>query len=228
MLKILSKPMNLFADMNFVRRNHKSIKMNSLKDTNLFDDDVEIYNSPTPMTNDDIWKKFDLNTPPLSPVREDDLDLEDVLIPFSFSDVMLFDDDHVESSRELFPESPPDLNFPNLESNLIQDPMWSDPPKITDIGKTDDKKKPEKRPRCDSCSRPNYANSTCVAPEDIFPYSIGGAISQTRVHNLGIETPSDSGEYYLQTQFADCSPFWVHWNRLNLVIILRDNFTKEL
>ena len=165
--------------------------------TNLFDD-VEMYSSPTPMTNDDIWKKFDLSTPPLSPTRDDDLELENVMIPFSFgADMMLFDDDHVESKKEVFPESPPDLNFQNLESNLIQDPMWSDAPRISDIGKSDDKKKSEKsekRLRCDSCSRPNYVNSTCVAPEDIFPYSIGGAISQTRVHNLGIETPSDSGK----------------------------------
>ena len=184
--------------MNFVRRNQKLVKMNLIKDTynhSLFEEDLEIYNSPTPMTNDDIWKKFDLTTPPLSPVREDDLDLESVMIPLSFgADMMLFDDDHIESPREVFPESPPDLNFQNLQSNLIQDPMWSDAPKISDIGKNDDKKKPEKRLRCDSCSRPNYSNSTCVAPEDIFPYSIGGAISQTRVHNLGIETPSDSGK----------------------------------
>lgn len=184
--------------MNFTRRKLKPVKMNFISrdtyNTSLFDDD-DSFNSPTPMTNDDIWKKFDLSTPPMSPTREDDLDLENVLIPLSFgSDMMLFDDDHVESVKEVFPESPPDLNFQNLQSNLIQDPMWSDPPKISDIGKEDEKKKTEKRLRCDSCSRPNYSHSTCVAPEDIFPYSIGGAMSQTRVHSLGIETPSDSEE----------------------------------
>lgn len=172
--------------MNFISKD--------MYNTSLFDD-VENINSPTPMTSDDIWKKFDLSTPPMSPTREDDLDLENVMIPLSFgTDMVLFDDDHVESSREVFPQSPPDLNFQSLQSNLIQDPMWSDPPKISDIGKEDDKKKTEKRLRCDSCSRPNYSNSTCVAPEDIFPYSIGGAMSQTRVHSLGIETPSDSEE----------------------------------
>lgn len=184
--------------MNFTRRKLKPVKMNFISrdtyNTSLFDDD-DNFNSPTPMTNDDIWKKFDLSTPPMSPTREDDLDLENVLIPLSFgSDMMLFDDDHVESVKEVFPESPPDLNFQNLQSNLIQDPMWSDPPKISDIGKEEEKKKTEKRLRCDSCSRPNYSHSTCVAPEDIFPYSIGGAMSQTRVHSLGIETPSDSEE----------------------------------
>lgn len=188
----------LISDMNFTRRKLKPVKMNFISrdtyNTSLFDDD-DSFNSPTPMTNDDIWKKFDLSTPPMSPTREEDLDLENVLIPLSFgSDMMLFDDDHVESVKEVFPESPPDLNFQNLQSNLIQDPMWSDPPKISDIGKEDEKKKTEKRLRCDSCSRPNYSHSTCVAPEDIFPYSIGGAMSQTRVHSLGIETPSDSEE----------------------------------
>lgn len=188
----------MITDMNCVRRKQMPVKMNFISrdmyNNSLFDD-LENINSPTPMASDDIWKKFELTTPPMSPTRDDDLDLENVVIPFNFgTDMMLFDDDHVVSSRELFPESPPDLNFKNLQSNLIQDPMWSDAPKISDIGKEDEKKKTEKRLRCDSCSRPNYSNSTCVAPEDIFPYSIGGAISQTRVHNLGIETPSDSEE----------------------------------
>ena len=191
------------SDMNYVcvRRKQKPMKMDLITkdmDTQILFDDLEMYNSPTPMTNDDIWKKFDLSTPPLSPTRDDDLDLENVMIPLSFDDMMFFDEDRIVSPKEMFPESPPDLNFENLESNLIQDPMWSDAPRISDIGKgdskCDEKKKSEKRMRCDSCSRPNYANSTCVAPEDIFPYSIGGAMSQTRVHNLGIETPSDSGK----------------------------------
>lgn len=186
------------SDMNYVcvKRKMKPVTMSTINkdlfNSSMFDD-VEMYNSPTPMTNDDIWKKFDLTTPPLSPTRDDDMDLENITV-FPHFDMMLFDDDHVETTREVFPESPPDLN---LQSNLIQDPMWSDPPKISDIGKEDEKKKSEKRLRCDSCSRPNYANSTCVAPEDIFPYSIGGAMSQTRVHDLGIETPSDSGQYVI-------------------------------
>lgn len=191
--------------MNVVRRNPKNPKMNSPTNVDallsLIDEET-LYNSPIPMTSEDIWKKFDLPvTPPLSPRHEceSDLDLENITMPFDIDteDLLLFEDAEALLKDAIFPESPPDIDI-GLESNLIQDAMWSAPAKI-DIGKTTEQ---NQRIRCNSCSKPQF-NTACVAPDEVFPMetaptsstNLAGAISQTRIHNLGLETPSDSGMY---------------------------------
>lgn len=176
--------------------------------------DEDFYNSPTSMTmSEDIWKKFDMPTPPLSPRHDsdNDLELENISMPFDIdtADLLLFDDEEVanEVLKEVvstFPESPPDPDIDSLESslqsNLIQDIMWSAPFKTLEFNKPSAKDQ-KQRMRCNSCSAPSF-NTACVAPDEVFPMetaqpsatNIGGAMSQTRVHNLGIETPSDSEE----------------------------------
>lgn len=205
--------------MNKVRRGHIDInpKMSSLLPANdmpatCFTDE-EFYNSPTSVTmSEDIWKKFDLPTPPLSPRHEsdNDLELENITMPFDIDteDLLLFDDDEIanEVLKEVvstFPESPPgpdiDSTMSSLQSNLIQDIMWSAPVKTLEFNKTTQRDQ-KQRLRCNSCSTPAF-NTACVAPDEVFPLetapptatNLGGVMSQTRVHNLGIETPSDSG-----------------------------------
>ena len=167
--------------------------------------------------NDDMWKKFDLGliTPPLSPAREgiDEMDSENMPFDLDMEDLMLFDDENIlETMKELtFPESPP--NDFDIQNNLIHDIMWSPPTNLksgfteTDAGAS----KKVGRNRCDSCSVP--FKTACVAPEDVFPgvTQIGGSMSQTRINGLGIETPSDSGRFFLFTQdkFLDWAGFSV-------------------
>jgi len=194
----------LTSDMNTTQVHHKTQKMTAIEilGTFLADNEMQLC-TPTSMTNDDIWKKFELPTPPLSPRREgeDDLSLEDLSMAFDLDteDLMLLDDESVaEAMRSLtaetFPETPPDCC---LQSNLIQDIMWPAGSKPEDLNnKVTPKEKVEKRSRCDSCSGRPF-NPDCVAPEEVFPYeatSISGSISQTRVFGLGTETPSDSEE----------------------------------
>ncbi|KAL4236003.1 hypothetical protein ACF0H5_004391 [Mactra antiquata] len=196
----------IVADMNSVRRNIKTQKMNS--PTNVTDallsliDEETLCNSPIPMTSEDIWKKFDLPvTPPLSPRHESDsdLDLENLTMPFDIDteDLLLFDEtESFLKEAIMFPESPPDIDI-DFESSLIQDAMWSAPAKI-DTSKTTEQ---NQRIRCNSCSKPQFSPA-CVAPDEVFPMettptctnNLAGVMSQTRVHNLGIETPSDSEE----------------------------------
>lgn len=183
----------------------KSQKMNTQSETlPLFLGEEELYNSPSSVTSDDLWKKFEMLTPPLSPRHESDsdLDLENITMPFDIDteDLLLFDDEITqEVLKEVqltFPESPPDNDL-NLKSNLIQDIMWSAPSKILDTNKSAADNC--HRMRCNSCSNPAF-NTACVAPDEVFPMetpaasNIGGVMSMTRVHSLGIETPSDSEE----------------------------------
>ena len=171
-------------------------------------EEAEMYNTHTSMTSDDLWKKFELLTPPLSPSHDniDSLDLENLAFDIDTEDLVLLES--CETYKEMlkdveaFAESPPGHDpiietCLNLESNLIQDIMWSAP-----ASKVDSKEKvPQKenhRLRCDSCSTP--ANTACVAPDEVLmETNIGGSLSQTKVHNLGIETPSDSGMYHYST-----------------------------
>ena len=200
-----------FPDMQSVRKNKVNTKMNLLEEMSESPascmSDEEMYLPPTSVTmSEDIWKKFDLPTPPVSPRRESDfdLDLENVTMPFDIDteDLLLFDDDDLtnEMLKEVissFPESPPGPDIDSsLQSNLIQDIMWSAPVKTVELSKDQ-----KQRLRCNSCSNPAF-NTACVAPDEVFPLeqtpppsatNLGGAISQTRVHNLGIDTPSDSG-----------------------------------
>lgn len=208
-------PCYVVADMPTVRKNISSTKMNLLDEISkspVSYIDEEIYLPPTSVMSEDIWKKFDLPTPPLSPRHESDseLDLENVTMPFDIDteDLLLFDDDDItnEMLKEVistFPESPPGPDIEsNLQSNLIQDIMWSAPVKSVELSKPAQKDQ-KQRLRCNSCSNPAF-NTACVAPDEVFPLeqtpppppatNLGGAISQTRVHNLGIETPSDSEE----------------------------------
>ncbi|WAR22924.1 MYC1-like protein [Mya arenaria] len=167
-------------------------------------DDVELHNSPTSMTSEDIWKKFDLPTPPLSPQHEgeDDWDLENITMPFDIDteDLLLFDDEKtnelLKDVASVFPESPPGV-APDIEtflqSNLIQDIMWSAPAKADDSTSAKVPCSENQRSRCDSCSNP--MSTACVAPDEILmETNLGGTLSQTKVHSLGIETPSDSEE----------------------------------
>nr|AGS18763.1 c-Myc [Pinctada fucata] len=135
--------------------------------------------------NEDMWKKFELlPTPPLSPQRDDQfdstLDLENLTLPLT--DYILNDDDDASLFEKMtFPESPPS---PSLHSKLIQDCMWSG-----DSGryKTGDK----------LSTSLDVNSSDCVDPAAVFPYpmhSITGYMSETKLHNLGTETPSDSEE----------------------------------
>lgn len=196
--------------MHAVRRNPKITKMNTTPQTSDMIapciHEEELYPSPTSMTmSEDIWKKFDLPTPPLSPRRDsdDDLDLENVIMPFDIDteDLLLFDDVADEVLEEVlsstFPELPLDIDL-SLQANLIQDIMWSAPAKTLDTSKQTHRDH-KQRLRCNSCSNPAF-NTACVAPDEVFPLesppaatNLGGMMSQTRVHNLGLETPSDSG-----------------------------------
>lgn len=168
-------------------------------------DEAEMYNAQTPMASDDLWKKFELPTPPRSPSHDtmDCLDLENISMPFDIDteDLLLLQDTDYEMLRDIeeisFPESPPGLNpntetLTNLQSNLIQDIMWSAPAKVDTSSKVTQNEK--QRIRCNSCSAPT--NTACVAPDEVLmETNIGGALSQTKIHNLGIDTPSDSGLY---------------------------------
>jgi Myc proto-oncogene protein len=143
------------------------------------------------MPSDDIWKKFELlPTPPLSPSRDTatgtpsdldlGLDLEEHL-PFDVAE-LLNDDKLVAKVLPSFPEPPPIPISTNLHSKLIQDCMWSGLTGIlADITKSDKN------------SGFDLKSSDCVDPAAVFPYPI----ADTHCHNLGTETPSDSGVYIL-------------------------------
>ncbi|XP_045160416.1 transcriptional regulator Myc-A-like [Mercenaria mercenaria] len=205
-------PCYVVADLQAIRKNNINPKMNLLQEVSETPatclSEEELYTSPTTMS-EDIWKKFDLPTPPLSPRHEsdNDFDIENITMPFDIDteDLLLFDDDIAnEMLKEVistFPESPPGPDIEsNLQSNLIQDIMWSAPAKSVELSKSTPKDQ-KHRLRCNSCSNPAF-NTACVAPDEVFPLettqtpatNLGGVMSQTRVHNLGIETPSDSEE----------------------------------
>lgn len=145
------------------------------------------YASPASLPSDDIWKKFELiPTPPRSPEREEPFDLD---LGFDLEDMNFpFDANFFESEdfnpKETFPESPPS---PNLCSNLIQDCMWSG----------DTFSKAEQKDKIST----SFDMKT-VDPMAVFPcsvnnstntHSIMGYMSETKLHSLGTETPSDSG-----------------------------------
>jgi len=184
----------------------KANKMESILASNIlpsFFDDVELHSSPASMLNDDMWKKFELPTPPLSPQHDgsDDLELENITMPFDIDteDLLLFDDqEFLKEVARVFPDAPPGQDpIETLQSNLIQDIMWSAPAKPVDNTSPKVPCVDNTRPRCNSCSIP--MNATCVAPDEVLmETSIGGTLSQTKVesvHSLGIETPSDSGRF---------------------------------
>ncbi|XP_048760098.1 transcriptional regulator Myc-A-like isoform X2 [Ostrea edulis] len=133
------------------------------------------------LPNEDMWKKFELlPTPPLSPRRDDEYDVNSL----DMEDFNLIFDEFFEKESEnpkiiTYSETPPNLN-----SNLIQDCMWSG-----DSGRypTGDKNA--------VCSDVN--SSDCVDPAAVFPYpmhSLNSIHSETKFHSLGTETPSDSEE----------------------------------
>lgn len=146
------------------------------------------YASPASLPSDDIWKKFELiPTPPRSPEREEPfemdlgLDLEDMNFPF---DANFFESEDF-NPKETFSESPPS---PNLCSKLIQDCMWSG----DNFSKTEQDK-----------ISTSFDMKT-VDPMAVFPcsvnnssntHSITGYLSETKLHSLGTETPSDSGKF---------------------------------
>ena len=148
------------------------------------------YSTPASLPSDDIWKKFQLiPTPPRSPERDDpidmdlSLDLEDITFPF---DANFFEKEDF-NPKETFPESPPS---PSLHSKLIQDCMWSGD--TFSNGETKDK------------TSTSFDMKT-VDPMAVFPcsvnntntgntHSIMGYLSETKLHNLGTDTPSDSEE----------------------------------
>ncbi|KAK3584570.1 hypothetical protein CHS0354_024615 [Potamilus streckersoni] len=159
--------------------------------------DEEFYRTPA-ILSDEMWKKFELIlTPPRSPNRESDwnldLDVENELLSFS-SDGDFCNQEAVDNFiKELTTDQ---SSSQNLSSNLIQDPMW---PQVNTTPPSESKLENgqnTKRLRCDSCSRPTFDvhASECVDPAAVFPYPIGGTIAETKVHSLGIDTPSDSEE----------------------------------
>ncbi|KAL3867674.1 hypothetical protein ACJMK2_040545 [Sinanodonta woodiana] len=158
--------------------------------------DEEFYRTPA-IPSDEMWKKFELIlTPPRSPNRDSDwnLDIDVDKEPLSFSsDGDFFDQDAVDTFiKELTTDQSP-------LSNLIQDPMW---PQVNITPQSESKLENgqnTKRIRCDSCSGPTFDvhASECVDPAAVFPYPIGGTITETKCRNhgkLGIDTPSDSEE----------------------------------
>ncbi|XP_071117119.1 myc protein-like [Haliotis cracherodii] len=148
--------------------------------------DVDFYNlnTPTLMPSEDIWKKFELlPTPPRSPKHE----VSD-LLDYESTDISDFlQNEAVLKPPNLpFPESPPPSS---LCSKLIQDCMWSGSHQIGFDMKV------EKSPSPGPDTRQNENGQTetpsdCVDPAAVFPYPI----SDTRLTNLGTETPSDSEE----------------------------------
>lgn len=137
--------------------------------------------SPSSLPNEDMWKKFELlPTPPLSPRRDDDYDMNSL----DLEDFNLIFDEFFEKESETpkimtLSETPPNLN-----SNLIQDCMWSG-----DSGRypTGDK----------NAACPDVNSADCVDPAAVFPYpihSLNSIHSETKLHSLGTETPSDSEE----------------------------------
>lgn len=137
--------------------------------------------SPSSLPNEDMWKKFELlPTPPLSPRRDDDYDMNSL----DLEDFNLIFDEFFEKESAIpkimtLSETPPNLN-----SNLIQDCMWSG-----DSGRypTGDK----------NAACPDVNSADCVDPAAVFPYpihSLNSIHSETKLHSLGTETPSDSEE----------------------------------
>lgn len=200
--------MVLFLGMrNMMNPHMENIKSELLKP--IFDE-IEMYNAHTSMASEDLWKKFDLPTPPLSPCHDtcDSLDLENISMPFDIDTEDLIGIEFDEAYQEILDdihaeESPPGLDpnietCLNLEANLIQDIMWSAPAKQGLKG--EEPQMDKHRLRCNSCSNP--PNTACVAPDEVLmETNIGGTMSQTKVHNLGIETPSDSGMHPFLTLF---------------------------
>lgn len=126
-------------------------------------------------------EKFELlPTPPLSPRRDDDYDMNSL----DLEDFNLIFDEFFEKESAIpkimtLSETPPNLN-----SNLIQDCMWSG-----DSGRypTGDK----------NAACPDVNSADCVDPAAVFPYpihSLNSIHSETKLHSLGTETPSDSEE----------------------------------
>lgn len=137
--------------------------------------------SPSSLPNEDMWKKFELlPTPPLSPRRDDDYDMNSL----DLEDFNLIFDEFFEKESAIpkimtLSETPPNLN-----SNLIQDCMWSG-----DSGRypTGDK----------NAACPDVNSADCVDPAAVFPYpihSLNSIHSETKLHSLGTETASDSEE----------------------------------
>ncbi|KAK6179166.1 hypothetical protein SNE40_011586 [Patella caerulea] len=140
----------------------------------LNDDLEEFYTLNTPTPSEDIWKKFELLTPPRSPKREpySDFNLDENTDIASFLDDGIFV--NPISLALPFPETLP--SNPSLQSKLIQDCMWSGSHKSNE-----DK-------IADTNIDVTSTSSDCVDPASVFPYPI----NDTKLHNLGTETPSDS------------------------------------
>jgi len=144
-----------------------------------------------------VWQKLDLGplTPPRSPDHDGSCDypaLDDIINQY---DDMEFFSDVLIPVKELFPDGPPS---PNLHSGLIQDCMWSGNSGIENIEKKSS----------NSSAVDMYTTSQCVEPADVFPYPLAPTansikdkyLTETRLHSLGTETPSDSGMLLLSCQ----------------------------
>ena len=141
------------------------------------------YNASVPTS--DMWKKFELLTPPRSPSRCDTP--EPVAVPTSVADTLqivseiLLDD--TCSNPALI--APSEINTGSLKSKLIQDCMWNCSSFETDFKVVEE---------CyeTPCSTPppvEYDSSDCVDPAAVFPYPINETAP-----TLG-STGSDSGKW---------------------------------
>ena len=124
-----------------------------------------------------VWSKFDLlpPTPPRSPVHDVSVPgIEDIEL-YSDMEFFLREEDVLATMKTLFPEEPPPS--PKLQA----DPMWS--------GSMGPREVAENKAKSQSCEN-------LVNPVEVFPYPLtANYMTETRVHILGTETPSDSGKY---------------------------------
>jgi hypothetical protein len=169
-----------------------------------FEDEIEhdFYAAPAP--SEDIWKKFELiPTPPRSPRRDDEddtdvLDMVDgIFSPKSTTErlqlVSEILDDPV-SQTVVTPDFFKCSCSPNIKSKLIQDCMWSGNLEQDGTDEKTEEKPVEKKPTTLTVIS---TNTDCVDPSSVFPYPINDtskSISKSK-DSLGVETPSESGEY---------------------------------
>ncbi|XP_033112415.1 myc protein-like [Anneissia japonica] len=171
-------------------------------------DEEEFYESTTP--SEDIWKKFQLlPTPPRSPGRDE---IDDGFSPLITDTITSFHPAITEQLRlvseslddGLASPAPPTIFVGDINSNLIQDCMWSglietsldsekdiSTPSKTVLSK--DKSLPSKFPVTKSSKVPSsttaeYGTGECVDPTAVFPYPLSDRM------DLSPETPSDSEE----------------------------------
>ena len=176
----------IFQDMSYHKTSNQ--RLDNCEMYSFFDNDGEEFynpNTPTLMPSEDIWKKFELlPTPPRSPRR--DMNCDGILDEFSDIADFLVNDSSLKLPNLPFPETPPHNS--SLCSKLIQDCMWSGSHTLSGCSPADKLSSVTASPSSgDSLDISN--TSDCVDPAAVFPYPI----SDTQIHSLGTETPSDSG-----------------------------------